>query len=436
MSFVGIILSIVILGLLILIHEFGHYIVAKKNNVMVKEFSIGFGPRIISWGKGETKFSWKAIPFGGSCQMLGQFEDEDDETDNERSYDKKSVWARMSICIAGPLFNFLLAFVLAVITIGTVGYDPATVTLVEEGTPAYEAGIREGDVLTNFNGAVVDFGRDVFLENYVHPIDSADPVKISYVRDGKKYDTTLIPAEYEYYTLGISYMATEDRAEIVEVAEGSATEAAGLQAGDVIRSVNGVQVSSGLELSEYFSNNAVSSEPLEIEYSHKGYTKTTTVLPVAQTAYKVGIGYNLQNEKTDALGVLKYSFCEIRYQITSVFKSIGFLFSGRGSLDMLSGPVGIVQIVGETYDASVSYGFVTTLMNLFSIIILLSANLGVINLLPLPALDGGKILLLIIEAIRRKPVNKKFEGVITVVFAVLLMILAVVVLVNDITKFF
>ena len=126
----------------------------------------------------------------------------------------------------------------------------------------------------------------------------------------------------------------------------------------------------------------------------------------------------------------------MRYQILSVFKGIGFLFSGRGSLDMLSGPVGIVEVIGTTYDASAPSGFFATLINMLSIVILLSANLGVINLLPIPAMDGGKFLLLIIEAIRRKPINKKYEGIITVVGAVLIMLLAIVVLVNDITKFF
>ena len=104
MSVVSIILSIIILSILVIVHEFGHFILAKKNGIFVKEFSVGFGPRIISHvsKKSGTRFSWKAIPFGGSCQMLGALEDEDDETDDEKSFDKKSVWARMSVILAGP----------------------------------------------------------------------------------------------------------------------------------------------------------------------------------------------------------------------------------------------------------------------------------------------------------------------------------------------
>lgn len=436
MSFPGIILAIVILSILVIVHEFGHFLLAKKNGIMVKEFSIGFGPRIISIGKGETKFSWKAIPFGGSCTMLGALEDEDDNTDDERSYDKKSVGARISVVLAGPFFNFFLAFILAVIVTSTIGYDPSTVTKVESGSPAYEAGLREGDLITKYNGQTVNFGREMYLEDYIHPITDEKPVKITYERDGQKYDTVITPAEYDHYLLGISYSATINEAEITEIVEGSAIDKAGFRTGDVITSINGTDIESGEALNYYFDENELDGSPLNIAYRRHGVDKETTVTPESVKGYSLGFAYNMANEKTDALGALKYSLAEMRYEITSVYKSIGFLFSGRGSLDMLSGPVGIVQIVGDTYDSSVSYGFSATLMSIFGLMTLLSVNLGVLNLLPLPALDGGKFILLIIEAIRRKPVNKKYEGAVTMVFAVLLMILAVVVLVNDITKFF
>lgn len=439
MSFVSIVLAIIIIGILIIIHEFGHYIVARKNGVFVKEFSVGFGPRIISRvsKKTGTRFSWKAIPFGGSCQMLGMYEDEDDGTDDERSYDRKSVWARMSITLAGPFFNFLLAFVLAVIMVGSNGYDPATVTFVDPDSPIYEAGIREGDLITKYNGAAIDFGREIYLENYIHPITSdSRPVDITYVREGETHTASVVPKEYEYYAVGLSYYATEAPAELAEVTEGSPMEAAGLEKGDVITAINGTEIETGAALGEYFDAHALTAEPIEITYLHHGGEKTVTVTPEKNSAYRLGFSYNTANVKTNALGTLKYSLAELKYQILSVFKSIGFLFSGRGSLDMLSGPVGIVEVIGTTYDVSAPSGFWVTFTNMLSIVILLSTNLGVINLLPLPALDGGRFLLLIIEAIRRKPMNKKYEGIITMIGAVLIMLLAVVVLVNDVMKFF
>lgn len=438
MSFVSIIISIIILGILVIVHEFGHFVVARKNGVFVEEFSIGFGPRIISHKcKSGMLLSWKAIPFGGSCQMLGMFEDEDAGTDDERSYDSKSVWARMSITLAGPIFNLLLAWILAVIVIGVSGYDPAIVTSVMEGSPAYEAGLREGDVITNYNGTSVSFGKEIYLENYIDPITSEDQeVTITYLRDGSKNTITLSPAEYEYYSIGISYYANEEDAQIAEVTEGSPTDKAGLKAGDIITSINGVKIETGNDVSDYFSSNSLTADDIEVTYTRHGGEFTTTIHPVKATAYKLGFTYNTTNVKASAGDTIKYSLAEMKYEVVSVFKSLGILFSSQGSLDMLSGPVGIVEVVGTTYDASVSSGFVVTLVNMLSIMLMLSANLGIMNLLPFPALDGGKFVLLIIEAITRKPVSKKAEGIITMIGASLLLVLMVVVLVNDVTKFF
>ncbi len=439
MSVVSIILSIIILGILVLVHEFGHFILAKKNGIFVKEFSIGFGPRIVSKvAKSGTRFSWKAIPFGGSCIMLGALEDDSEENDDERSFDKKSVWARMSVVLAGPVFNFFLAFVLAVIVIGSVGYDPAYITSVEEGSPAYEAGLKKGDVITNYNGTAIDFGREIYLEEFIHPITSdSKAINLVVKRDGKKQKVSITPSEYTYYQMGLSYYATDEPAKIMEVVEGSALEKAGLQEDDVITSINGVKIASGKELNEYFEKNSVGKEPVTITYSHRGGKEVSVeVKPTQKKSFSTGFSYNLSNKKASVGETIKYSFAELKYQIVSVFKSIGYLFSGKGSLDMLSGPVGIVDVVNTTYQISAPAGFLATLINILSIVILLSANLGVINLLPIPALDGGKFLLLIIEAIRRKPIPKKYEGVITTIGAVLIILLAIVVLVNDVTKFF
>ena len=438
MSFVSIILAVIILGILVIVHEFGHFIVARKNGIFVKEFSIGFGPRIVSHKcKSGMLVSWKAIPFGGSCQMLGVYEDEDAGTDDERSYDSKSVWARMSVTLAGPFFNFLLAWVLSVIVVGTIGYDPALVTTVLEDSPIYEAGIREGDVITDFNGAHINFGKEIYLQNYLKPITSdSEMIPITYLRDGTKYSVSVKPAAYDYYAVGISYYANSKEAEIAEITVGSPMDSAGLKAGDIITAINGSEIESGEDLEAYFSENPLSEEILEIDYLRHGSTYHVSVIPEAATAYRLGFSYNTAKVKASVWDTIKYSFAELKYEVTSVFKSLGILFSGKGSLDMLSGPVGIVEVVGSTYDASVSSGFLVTLMNMLGIMIMLSANLGVLNLLPIPALDGGKFILLIIEAISRKAVPKKVEGIVTMIGAGLLFLLMIVVLVNDVTKFF
>ena len=140
----GIVIALLVFGFLVFFHELGHFLLAKKNGIAVTEFSIGVGPRLFSFVRGETRYSLKAFPFGGSCQMLG----EDGESTDESAFHNRSVWARISVVVAGPIFNFILAFLLALIVIGYVGYDKPVVIGVMEGFPAEEAGLMEGDVIT------------------------------------------------------------------------------------------------------------------------------------------------------------------------------------------------------------------------------------------------------------------------------------------------
>ena len=151
--------AILVFGIIILIHEFGHFIVAKKCGIGVVEFSIGMGPRLCSFVKGETRYSVKALPFGGSCMMLG--EDEDDA--NPKAFNNKPVWSRIAVIAAGPVFNFLLAFVLALAIVHVAGYDSAELTGVLDGFSAKEQGMQAGDVITRLNREKVRVYRDVTM---------------------------------------------------------------------------------------------------------------------------------------------------------------------------------------------------------------------------------------------------------------------------------
>ena len=153
----SIIIAFLILGIVIIVHELGHFVAAKLNGIMVEEFSVGMGPRIISTQRGETLYSLRVVPFGGSCMMKG----EDEDNTAEGSFNSKSVWRRIAVIAAGPLFNFILAFFGALVIISIVGYDPPRILQVEEDSAAWEAGLREGDILTEFDGHTIDFGRDM-----------------------------------------------------------------------------------------------------------------------------------------------------------------------------------------------------------------------------------------------------------------------------------
>ncbi len=336
-----IIIALIIFSLIIIIHELGHFTFAKLNGICVEEFSLGLGPTIFGVKKGETKYSLKLLPFGGSCMMLG----EDGDSTDPRSFNSKSALARFSVIFAGPFFNFVLAFVLALFVIGLGGADPAVIGTVEEGGGAYEAGLEPGDRITHLDGKRIYNYREISLYNMMN---SRNPdVEVTYVRNGQK-DTVTVhrkAVEEGYYILGITM--TKD--------------------------------------------------------------------------YKQNLP-----------GIIKYSFLEVRYQIKSTFSSLAYLIRGRASLNDMSGPVGIVNMIGDTYEESLSYGALTVVLNLLSFSILLTANLGVMNLLPLPALDGGRILFILIEMIRGKRIDPEKEGIVHLVGLVMLLVLMVIIMGNDI----
>ncbi len=199
MQIIGVLLSIFAFGVLIISHEFGHFLLAKLNGICVEEFSVGMGPRLLSWQGKETRYSLKAVPFGGSCMMLG----EDEESQDERAFGSKSVWARISVLVAGPFFNFILAFLLAMIVLGSMGIDRPVLTGVMDGYPAQEAGMQAGDRIVKLNDENITFYRDVSLYLALHQGESLDVV---YERDGKKYEALIVPEyneEYGSYMMGI-----------------------------------------------------------------------------------------------------------------------------------------------------------------------------------------------------------------------------------------
>lgn len=433
----SIVIAVIIFSLLIFIHELGHFLLAKKNGIRVVEFSIGMGPRLFSFEKGDTRYSLKLLFFGGSCQMLSEdfFEDEELEKDKEHAFENKSVWARIAVVVAGPLFNFLLAWVLAVIVMGGVGYDEPFITYVQEGSAAEKAGLRQEDIIRELNGEKITLSREIDVELYVNPV-SKDTVELVYERNGKKYTAEIEPEYVEKYAIGITYSIQEgDSATIAEVVEEGPFEKAGGKKGDIIRAVNGTEIDGAKELKEYFTENPLKDKEIKVTIERGGETQELAMTPVLSSkGYSMGFSYNSARVEASPLETLEYSFAEIKYQITSVFKSLGLLFKGKLGVKDFSGPVGIVDIIGTTYTQAKPMGAWMTFLNVANITILLSANLGVMNLLPIPGVDGGRLFFLLIEAIFRKKVPKKFEGVLTAVCMLLLMIFAVFIMYQDIMK--
>ena len=159
-----IILAILIFSFIIIFHELGHFLFAKKCGVRVNEFTLGLGPTLFSWGKGETKYCIKALPFGGSCVMEG----EDEESDSDRAFDKKSKWERFQIVFGGPFFNFVLAFLLSIVYIASIGVNDTTISAVMDDMPAKEAGLQAGDEIISINGYNVHFYNEISIYTFLH----------------------------------------------------------------------------------------------------------------------------------------------------------------------------------------------------------------------------------------------------------------------------
>ena len=426
-----IILALLIFSAIILFHELGHFLLAKKNKIVVTEFSLGMGPRLLSTEKNGTRYSLKLLPLGGSCAMLG----EDMEDESKGTFNGAPVWGRIATVAAGPVFNFILAFVFAVLIVTLVGYDPAEVTQVESGSTVAEAGLQEGDIIKEYQGYHIDLARDLYLYMYLNNPQEDETIHMTVERDGKDVELAFKPDVQVRYLLGFNRTST-DSLEVASLIPGMGLSETGVEPGDVITSINGTRLENSDDYTAYLAEHPLTSEPVTITYERDGLEYNAEVTPSESRTAVLDFSYNLAYTKTQGFEVLKYGTLEVKYMIRSTLLSLKELLTGGLGVKDLSGPVGVVDAIGSTYEASKSEGMLTIWVNMLYMAALLSANLGVMNLLPLPALDGGRLVFLIIEAIRRKPVNRQIEGMVHFAGLMVLMLLMVVVMYNDILKIF
>lgn len=428
----NIIVAILILGIIVIIHELGHFLLAKKNGITVTEFSVGMGPRLASFVRNGTRYSLKAFPFGGSCMMLG----EDETVDDEGAFHKKGPWARFSVIFAGAFFNFVFAFVLALIYLGSVGVDKPYVEYETKESNSSEI-LLDGDFITEINGSPIHFARDIYYYFYFNPL-TEEPVKFDFIRDGKELSTTYIPKVEERYMLGCDYTKEGEKAELTMLVDDYPLAEAGLAVGDVIVNINGTEITSGSSLVQYLKDNPLTSEPVTLSYVKANDPINRFDIEITpkyvKSYYLENWGYSFKPEKVSPLQVIKYSFYELKLYIVNTLKSVLYLVTGKISVKEIAGPVGIVNAVDTVIEQTETMK--DKIFGLIQFSILISANLGVMNLLPLPALDGGRLVFILIEAIRRKPVPKEKEAMVHMVGMVLLMMLMVFVMFNDIRNIF
>lgn len=362
--------------------------------------------------------------------MLG----EDENLEDDRAFNKKGPWARFSVVAAGAIFNFILAFILSTVIVAVIGYDPAIITNVSTGSAADEAGLEEGDLITKIDGKNISIAREVSTQFLINPV-SERPIEINYERDGEEYNTRLSPKYREYYMLGFTYNPDQSQAIIKELVEGSPLANAGIKVGDAIIKYNGKVVETGENLAGLLEENPLSKEAVEITYIRDGNEYTEIISPeLSGEGYELGFLANYGYEKANFIDTLKYAVIEVKYNIVTTLKTFKMLFTGNLGFDNLAGPVGIVNMIGDTYEVSKVSGAFVVFVNLAYLTIIISANVGVMNLLPLPALDGGRLVFLLIELIRGKPVPAEKEGMVHAIGLIAIMILAVFILFNDIIR--
>ena len=408
---------IFLLGFLILIHEAGHFLVAKLFKVKVNEFSLGFGKVLYSKQRKETRYCIRAFPLGGFVSMEG----EDERSDENGSFSKLSIPKRILIVAAGATVNIvfgLLVFFALACSIGN--FYSTTVAEVVDTYAADNVGIMPGDKILEINNKKIRLNSDITEEVEK---SNGESINVLVLRDGKEISYDFKPTEKITKTIGI-YLGNENTAscKIESIYENSPAEKVGLQSGDIIFSVNGEEVNKDYKRAIELIQN--SEENVKLTVDRNGEKVDFDIIPIENKEYYIGTMFKVADKNIK--NNLYYGFWTTVDFSGSLLYNVKELFTGNVSTDQLMGPVGISSTVAST----------TTFAEFICLLAVISLSLGVTNLLPIPALDGGKILLLLIEAIRRKPLSEKFEITVQLIGFSLLILLSIYVSYNDILRLF
>ncbi len=419
---------IVLLGVLITIHEMGHFFVAKLSKVKVNQFAIGFGPIIWKKQGKETKYSLRLIPLGGFVSMEGEEggaeEDEKSEEDkgnnpeDSNSFAKAKMYKRMLIVAAGSIVNIIFALLIYFILAFTSGtFISNDVDSLIDGYAAQSAGILPNDKIIQINGETVDNKKEI--DEIISNLDGSE-ISVKVLRDNEEIEYKFNPTEEMLVSTGI-YL--DDSANILFTDEGSPAEKAGIFSNDELIKVNDIEINKDPYKAIELIGTDYDGE-VKLTINRAGEQAEIIVIPDFIPVYYIGtvFGYaedNLLNRSIN--GVM-----QTQEFILSIGDNLKQLFTGQVGINQMTGPVGISEIVAKT----------DGIREFFEMMALISISLGVTNLLPIPALDGGKIVILFIELIRRKPMKKETEINIQLIGFCLLIALSLYISFNDIIRIF
>ncbi|MDY0296668.1 MAG: RIP metalloprotease RseP [Acidobacteriota bacterium] len=421
-------------GIIVLVHEFGHFIAARMMGVRVETFSFGFGKRLLGKriGRGGTEFRLSAIPLGGYVKMAGE-ESPDPAGPKADEFYAKNRGQRIFILLMGPLMNILLAFTILVVIFMTgvnvekYHQDPPMIHYVQPDSPAQDAGLKSGDLILEVDGRDVANWQDLEYMIGANP-DQTVPVK--YRRNNRESETRLSISSVSEYSMGYAGVFPELSTLIENVESGSPAERAGIRPGDRILGV-GSQPVNYFELPERIQQAAESS--LQLQISRDGESMLLEVTPEKSAddgRYRIGIAMKpdapSERRRFGPIAAVSRSAQELVRLTTLTFDAFRKMIVGRLSPKNLSGPIEIARFSSR----ALSSGF----SSFFLLVAFISLQLGIVNLFPIPALDGGHLMIFTLEAILRRDFSMRLkEGLITAGF-ILLIGLMVFVILNDVAK--
>jgi regulator of sigma E protease len=431
--FTGVIAVAIGLGVMVLVHEWGHFLVARLFGVRVEVFSIGFGPRIWGVRRGPTDYRLSILPLGGYVRMAGDNPAEERKGDPDEFLSKPR-WQRVLIALAGPTTNFLMAVILTAALFVRGGQQPSyadkpvVIAGVMKDSAAQKGGIQAGDRIVSFAGVKNPTWDRVALELALSAPGRSEPVVVE--RQGQQVPLS-VASEPQPFT-AIGYPA--EPAVIGVVSPGLPAEKAGLAPGDTILSVDGETLASPYQLSDMIQRSQ--GQPMTLEVSRGGGIQKIVLMPTwgdpgdGTARWEIGITYRFTTSpKRYSPPIAMVKAAEFHVILaTKLVYLVGQLFTGRVSLKQVQGPLGIVQASSQA--AKRGFG------DLISLMALVSLNLGILNLLPIPILDGGHILMLGIEGLLRHDISLKIKERVVTVGMVFLLLVFLIVMYNDVLRLF
>jgi len=425
----GILLAILALSFLIIIHELGHFLVAKAFKVKVNEFSLFMGPKLFGFQKGETSYTLRLIPIGGYVKMEG----EEEVSDDDRAFNKKPVRVRAAVIAAGPIMNILVAIVFAFIIMSQSGFYTTQIKTILPDSVAAKAGIQVGDKLQKYNGKTIYQIND--LEIFAYTLTN-ESVNLQYERNGETKTVNITPPRMDGYMLGFTpkdeVIDSPDSNVVADISAKSPALEAGLKRGDRIIKLNSIAISTRQDIKNVIEK--IKQNKVTITVNRNG--NTLDLKPIVPMVRKnpeyYAIGVDFEHVKGGFGNTLLQS---VNYNISisrSIYYSLGWLFTRKVPVSDLSGPIGITSTIKDVVEQSPS--LMESVLRLLSITTMISINLGLVNLLPFPALDGSKLIILLVEGIRKKPLNPEKEALITMIGFVFLIALMLYATFNDILR--